>query len=83
MIKIIAGRLNNMNKSNYWLINDEMVAHIGDYAIVENMNGYDLVEIVGFVETDEEHINELIGNKINKKTLDIIPKSVLVDDDNA
>lgn len=76
MIKLIAGRLNNMNKSNYWLVNG-FEANIGDYAIVENMNGYDLVEIVGLVETDEEHINKLIGNKINKKVSCVVFKEEL------
>ena len=76
MIKVVAGRLNNLGKSNYWLENDKKV-NVGDYAIVENMNGYDLVEVTGVLETDEEHINLIMCNKINKKVLYVIPKEAL------
>lgn len=71
MIKIIAGRFNGLNTSNYWLENGT-TATVGDYAIVENKSGYDLVEVTGVLETDEEHINLIIGNKINKKVLGIV-----------
>lgn len=72
MIKVIAGRLNGTNKANYWLYNEK--AKIGDYAVVENCNGFDLIEIVGLLETDEEHIDRIIGNRINKKVICVIEK---------
>lgn len=75
MIKAIAGKLNGLNVSNYWLINEKKVT-IGDYVIVENKKGYDLVEVTGILETDEEHINQIIGNQINKKVIYVIPKKV-------
>lgn len=75
MIKVIAGKLNGLNVSNYWLINEKKVT-IGDYVIVENKKGYDLVEVTGILETDEEHINQIIGNQINKKVIYVIPKKV-------
>lgn len=73
MIKVIAGKLNGLAVSNYWLANEMKVA-IGDYVIVENRKGYDLVEVTGILETDEDHINQIIGNQINKKVLYVIPK---------
>lgn len=82
MIKIILGRLNGCITSNYWLEN-ETNATVGDYAIVENKNGYDLVEVTGILETDEKHINLIIGNKINKKAVSIISKKTLGIDSNV
>ena len=74
-VTLVAGVINATGKMLYWKCDFEI--NIGDYAIVENMNGYDLVEIVGLVETDEEHINKLIGNKINKKVSCVVFKEEL------
>ena len=76
MIKVIAGRFNGVITSNYWLEN-EVDAEVGDYVIVENRNGYDLVEVTGILETDEKHISLIHGNKINKKALGIVSKEDL------
>lgn len=76
MIKLIAGRLNGLITSNYWL-DEGIYAKVGDYVIVENKRGYDIVEVTATLETDEEHIGLLTGNKINKKVLLRIPKESL------
>lgn len=53
-VTLIAGRMNN-NIVNYWKVeNIALIAKIGDFAIVENMNSYTLVEIVGVVITTKE-----------------------------
>ena len=82
MIKIIAGRFNGLITSNYWLENETNVT-IGDYAIVENKNGYDLVEVTGILETDEKHISLIIGKKINKKVVAVVSKELLGIDSNV
>lgn len=76
MIKIIAGKLNGLITSNYWLENGTN-ATVGDYVIVENRKGYDLAEVTGILETDEKHISLIIGNKINKKAVAIVTKELL------
>lgn len=80
MVKILTGKLNGMISSNFWLEN-ETNATVGDYAIVENKNGYDLVEVTGVLETDEKHINLIIGNKINKKAIAIVSKEIFKEND--
>ena len=68
-IKLIAGKINNCSTIYYWLIDEELDFEIGDYAIVENINDYDLIKIVGIVETQEKylkHITNVNKNKMKK-----------------
>ena len=51
-VDLIAGRLNNRNgETLYWKLGKMMSCKLGDFAVVENANGYDLVEICGFITT--------------------------------
>ena len=79
-IKMIAGKLNNCNQTYYWEIDDEHYFQIGDYAIVENMNDYDLVKIVGVVETTEKYARFIVNAKVNKKVVDIVPRMDIRED---
>ena len=51
---LMAGKINATGKILFWKIEKEQVAEIGDYAIVENIEGYDLVQIMGYVLTKRE-----------------------------
>ena len=51
---LMAGKINATGKVLFWKIEKEQVAEIGDYAIVENIEGYDLVQIMGYVLTKRE-----------------------------
>lgn len=52
VVNLIAGRLNNRNgETLYWKLEKMMSCKLGDFAVVENANGYDLVEICGFITT--------------------------------
>lgn len=79
-IKLIAGRLNNCNSTYYWQIEEGLDCEIGDYAIVENMNDYDLVKIVGIVETTEKYVKFITNSKINKKVINIIERQDIRED---
>lgn len=72
-MKLIIGKLNNDKIGRYWKMEQDLYFNIGDYAIVENLNGYDLVKVVGLVETDEENVKKIIGLDINKKAIRKIP----------
>ncbi len=48
---IVAGVINATGKMLYWKSNDGL--SVGDYAIVENANGYDLIKVVGIVITEK------------------------------
>lgn len=54
IVTLIAGKINRDCQILYWKIDNCIMFEIGDYAIVENKDSYDLVEIIGDVETTEE-----------------------------
>lgn len=55
LIVLIVGKFNSSNEAFYWKIEIDSKFRIGDYAIVENKQGYDLIEIVGIVYTTMEN----------------------------
>lgn len=71
-VKLIAGKLNNCNLIYYWNIDNDTDFEIGDYAIVENMKSYDLVRIIGVVETTKELVGMITNCKINKNVIQIV-----------
>lgn len=79
-IKYIAGRLNNCNATYFWNIDSYMDFEIGDYAIVENMNDYDLIKIIGIIETTEKYAKYISNHKINKKVVSIIDREDIRED---
>lgn len=79
-IKYIAGRLNSCNTTYYWEIDEDEDFEIGDYAIVENMNDFDLIKIVGVVETVEKYTKFITNNRINKKVIQVIDRQDIRED---
>lgn len=73
-IKAIAGMLNGECTARFWKIPDGMAVDIGDHAVVENRDGYDLVKVVGLVKTTEECEKILTGNRrgIKKSVVAVI-----------
>lgn len=58
---LIAGTINATGKTLYWK-SDRKVS-IGDYAVVENMNGYDLIKVVGIVTTTKSNASKFSNTK--------------------
>lgn len=79
-IKLIAGKFNNYNTVCYWNIDEDMDFKIGDYAIVENKNDYDLVKIVGVVETTEKYEKFISNCNVSKKVVSIISRDEIRED---
>lgn len=91
-MKLILGKLNVGSIVNYWKIDDEVIKKfnlndenhfnnlIGNYAIVENINDYDLVKIVGVVSTEEKYEKFLIGKTISKKVVNLMGRSMIRND---
>ena len=50
---LIAGILNATGKLLHWRA-DNISLEIGDYAVVENMSGYDLVKVAGIILTEKK-----------------------------
>lgn len=68
-VNLIAGTINATGKTLFW--KGEKYMSIGNYAIVENMNGYDLVKIVGKIETTKKEASKFSNTKYEnmKKTM--------------
>ena len=50
---LIAGILNATGKLLHWRA-DDISLNVGDYAVVENMSGYDLVKVAGIILTEKK-----------------------------
>lgn len=76
-VYLIAGVINATGKMLFW--KDEGNIEIGDYAVVENMNGYDLVKVVGIVITTKAEASKFSNTKYNnmKKAVLGIEESAL------
>lgn len=76
---LLAGKINSTTTVNYWRIEGEITADIGDYAIVENKQGYDLVEIVGFLDVAKNNTGLFSNTKYEnmKKAIKFIGKEEL------
>lgn len=61
-IVLIAGKMNKENAVRYWKADIKNI-NIGDYAIVENLNGYDLIKIVGILTTTKQNASLLSNTK--------------------
>lgn len=80
-VDLIAGRLNNRNgETLYWKLEKMMSCKLGDFAVVENANGYDLVEICGFITTTRSKVSYFSKTKYEnmKSVIMIIEKEQLV-----
>ncbi len=80
-VDLIAGRLNNRNgETLYWKLEKMMSCKLGDFAVVENANGYYLVEICGFITTTKSKASYFSRTKYEnmKSVIMIIEKEQLV-----
>lgn len=60
-VYLIAGVINSTGKIMYW--KDEKYISVGSYAIVENLNGYDLVKVVGRIATTKSESSKFSNTK--------------------
>ena len=77
---LIAGKTNRGNTTLFWKNDIDIEdVEIGDYAIVENVNGYDLISIAGFVKTDSDRASLFSNTKYKnmKNTVMIIHKELI------
>ena len=78
-VYLIAGTINLTKETLCWTLEGILGKDniIGDYAIVESRDSYDLVKIVGIVETTEENARKFSkhGYKNMKKVIKILEKS--------
>lgn len=79
-VRLIAGRLNSCCQTYYWLLEEDEKLSLGDYAIVENLNDYDLVKIVGVVETNKKYLKKLTNQNICKKVVNIVNRENIRED---
>lgn len=81
-VNLILGKHNSTGKIFYWL-NEEFVGfNIGDYAIVENKNDYDLVKVIATITTNKKYVEFITNCKYEniKKIVNIIDRLEIRDD---
>ncbi len=77
-IILIGGRRNCDCKTLFWKCDFDIEdVEIGDYVIVENGKGYDLVKISGLVKTDDKNSYIFSNNSKLKKAKIIIHKELI------
>lgn len=77
-MKLIAGKMNYSKQTYYWELPEfSTIPNVGDYAIVQNLTDYDLVKIVGILETNEEYIKFITGVNVNKNVIKIIDRQYI------
>lgn len=61
-VQLVAGIINATGKTLYW--KDELnLISMGDYAIVENLQGFDLIKVVGIIETTKQNASKFSNTK--------------------
>lgn len=79
-MKLILGKLSN-GAIFYWDISHmQLKPSIGDYAIVENLDDYALVKIVGIVETSEKYCKRLTHSCELKKAVCLLKRNMIRND---
>lgn len=79
-MKLILGKLNN-GAIFYWDISHmQLKPSVGDYAIVENKNDYDLVKIIGIVETSEKYYKQLTHDCKLKQSVCLLKRNMIRND---
>lgn len=75
-VYLIAGLINATNRVLWW--KDEKYISVGNYAIVENINGYDLVKVVGRLATTKKEVSRFSNTKYEnmKKTVAEVSKTL-------
>ena len=73
VVTLVAGVINATGKMLFWKDDNEI--QIGDYAIVENMNGYDLVKVIGCVLTTEKEASKFSNTRYENMKKTIYPIS--------
>lgn len=61
---LFAGQINATGRILYWKSESNMT--IGDFAIVENMNGYDLIKVIGKILTTKESAKNFSNTEYEK-----------------
>ena len=79
-MKLILGKLNN-GAIFYWDISHmQLKPVVGDYAIVGNKNDYDLVKIIGIVETSEKYYKQLTHDCELKQSVCLLKRNMIRND---
>ena len=79
-MKLILGKLSN-GAIFYWDTSHmQLKPSVGDYAIVENLDDYALVKIVGIVETSEKYCKRLTHSCKLKKAVCLLKRNMIRND---
>lgn len=73
VVTLVAGVINATGKMLFW--KDDCEMQLGDYAVVENVNGYDLVKVIGIILTTEKQASNFSNTRYENMKKTIYPIS--------
>lgn len=73
VVTLVAGVINATGKMLFW--KDDCEIQLGDYAVVENVNGYDLVKVIGIILTTEKQASNFSNTRYENMKKTIYPIS--------
>ena len=83
---LIAGKLNSSQMVRYWRVDHEMLIDIarGDFAIVSNVGGLDLIEIIGTMYVERKNVPLISNTKYEnmKNVKKVIAREELIPEKN-
>lgn len=79
-VTLVAGVINATQKMLYWKLDKGRMINVGKYAIVENTNGYDLIKVVGVIDTTKREASKFSNTKYDnmKRVLSRVNVDVLI-----
>lgn len=78
-VTLIAGVINATGKNLFWKNVKGLNINIGDYAVVENMKGHDLIKVVGKIQTTEANASKFSNTQYcnMKKVTRVLVKELI------
>lgn len=80
-MKVISGKHAGSSGAYNWILTKDCSNEklIGNYAIVENIDGYAMVRVIGVTEVEDKaaSIRAMTGVNVNKKVIAIVTKEML------
>ena len=73
IVTLVVGVINATGKMLLW--KDDCEMQLGDYAVVENVNGYDLVKVIGIILTTEKQASNFSNTRYENMKKTIYPIS--------
>ena len=83
---IIAGKHNGTGTVYFWRMSETTIGkdtvEVGDYAVVENKTDYDMVKVIGILDTKEKYVRffGVPSGNVKRSVIMVIPRKYVRED---